>query len=63
MKFTLQSHYATHKKPTNKTEQKAISIGGVRRMNLEVSQPEESSCSGVWWYGSRYFISCQTAAG
>ncbi len=33
-------------------------------MKWEVSQPEEGSCSGFWWYGSRHFyITCQMAAG
>ncbi len=57
----LHSLYATH---TNKTEQKTINYGGVWRMSWGLSQPEERSYSGVWWYGSGYFcITCQMAAG
>lgn len=39
-------------------------VAGRKRMYLVVSQPEERSCSEVWWYDSRYFcISGQTAVG
>ncbi len=48
----------------NKTEKKTINYDGVWRMNLEVPQPENRSCSVVWWYDSRYFcITCQAEAG
>ncbi len=36
----------------------------VRRVNCKISQPEERTCSVVWWYNSGYFsIACQMAAG
>ncbi len=41
----------------------SFNYGEVWGMNL-VSQPEERSCSTVWWYSSGYFcITCQMAAG
>ncbi len=54
----------THTQRQNRTEQKTFNSDGVQGMNLKVSQPEDRSCSGVWWYDSGYLhTSCQMAAG